>query len=211
MTVARSFDWFQLVALACLLFLGIGRATVLYARGVRVVVVDWKRTAGQALEDLVVVLGFLLWAYEIVAYAWPLGLHLAPVALGAVLIDAVAVRVGGALLVATGLLVYGLALRGFGASWRLGIDRKAPGALVTDGIFARTRNPVYVGLDLFAVGTFLVQGRLIFLLLALVLVVMLHRQMLREEHFLTEAYGDAYRDYRRRVRRYVGWKPKSAG
>ena len=97
-------------------------------------------------------------------------------------------------------------LRAFGDSWRLGIDRDAPGVLVTDGIFAWTRNPIYVGLDLLALGTSLVQGRLIVLALALVIAVMLHDQILREESFLARTYGDAYREYCARVRRYGSWR-----
>jgi protein-S-isoprenylcysteine O-methyltransferase Ste14 len=100
-------------------------------------------------------------------------------------------------------MIYGLALRAFGDSWRLGIDRTAPGALVTHGIFAWTRNPVYVGLDLLAFGTFLIQGRLIFMVLALLISWMLHLQIRREERFLDRAHGDAYREYRTRVGRYA--------
>jgi len=55
------------------------------------------------------------------------------------------------------------------------------------------------------IGTFLLQGRLVFLALALVMVTMLHEQIQREERFLAQAYGDAYRDYRTRVGRYLTW------
>jgi protein-S-isoprenylcysteine O-methyltransferase Ste14 len=100
----------------------------------------------------------------------------------------------------------GLALPAFGDSWRLGIDRETSGPLVTHGVFAWTRNPIYVGLDSFALGTFLVQGRLIFLALALVSVGMLQDQIRREERFLARAYGGAYREYCARVGRYVKWQ-----
>ncbi len=102
-----------------------------------------------------------------------------------------------------GVALYGLALAAFGHSWRMGIDRKTPGALVTHGIFAWTRNPIYLSLDLLVVGTFLIQGRLLFLALSLVIVGLLHDQIRREERFLAEAYGDAYRDYRAWVGRYL--------
>jgi protein-S-isoprenylcysteine O-methyltransferase Ste14 len=35
---------------------------------------------------------------------------------------------------------------------------------------------------------------------------MLHEQVRREEPFLTQAYGDAYRDYCTRVGRYARWR-----
>jgi protein-S-isoprenylcysteine O-methyltransferase Ste14 len=123
-----------------------------------------------------------------------------------VLVDALGFKVLGVLATLLGLLIYILALQAFGASWRLGIDRAAPGALVTHGIFAWTRNPIYVALDLLAVGTFLVMGRLIFLALGLIMAAMLHGQIRREEHFLTHAYGDLYREYCARVGRYARWR-----
>jgi protein-S-isoprenylcysteine O-methyltransferase Ste14 len=206
MAMARFFDWFQLAALAGLVGLGLGRALALYARGVRVVVIDWQRSPAQVLWDLFSVVLFLLWAYEIAAYAWPLRVHLVPAALAVVIIDAAAIKVVGVLLVIAGLAIYALALKAFGASWRIGIDRDSPGPLVTDGVFARTRNPIYVGLNLLVAGTFLIQGRLIFLALALGVAAALHEQIRQEERFLAQAHGGAYRDYCARVGRYVTWR-----
>jgi protein-S-isoprenylcysteine O-methyltransferase Ste14 len=204
--MTRFFDCFQLAAVACLACLGIGRALAMYARGVGVLVIDRERSLARALGDLLSVILILVWAYEIVAYAWPLRTHLVPPSLGIVVVDAVAIKVMGTAVALAGLVIYALALRAFGDSWRLGIDRDAPGALVTDGVFAWTRNPIYVGLDLLAIGTSLVQGRPIVLALALVIVVMLHDQILREERFLARAYGNAYREYCARVRRYGRWR-----
>lgn len=93
-----------------------------------------------------------------------------------------------------------------GDSWRIGIDRGAPGALVTDGIFAWSRNPIYLGFELGVIGTFLIQGRLIFLVITLVLMGVLSALIRREERFLTRSYGDAYREYQSRVGRYVTWR-----
>ena len=91
-------------------------------------------------------------------------------------------------------------------SWRLGIDRDQPGALVTGGIFGRSRNPVYLGLALLAVGVFLVLGRLVLLALALVFLVYFHFLIRREERFLAERYGEAYREYARSVGRWWTWR-----
>ena len=126
-----------------------------------------------------------------------------PAPLSTILVNAVPIKVLGAVMLVAGLLIFGLALRAFGNSWRLGIDREAPGVLVTHGVFGRTPNLIYVALDLLAVGTFLVQGRLIFLALALVIVGMLHYQIRREECFLVRTRGDAFREYCARVGRYV--------
>jgi protein-S-isoprenylcysteine O-methyltransferase Ste14 len=63
-----------------------------------------------------------------------------------------------------------------------------------------------VAFDLLYVGTFLLNGRLIFLLLASVWIPLLHLLMRREERFLVRLYGDAYRDYCDRVGRYFSWR-----
>jgi protein-S-isoprenylcysteine O-methyltransferase Ste14 len=55
---------------------------------------------------------------------------------------------------------------------------------------------------LICLGTFLAQGRLVFLGLAFVIVAMLHDQIVREERFLLRTYGTTYRDYVARVGRY---------
>jgi len=102
--------------------------------------------------------------------------------------------------------VFILALVSFGASWRIGIDAKTPGGLVTTGIFALSRNPIFVFLDLYAFGTFLINGTLGFLLFALILAVGIHYQIIQEESFLRRTYGKAYHDYCRRTARYFSRK-----
>jgi protein-S-isoprenylcysteine O-methyltransferase Ste14 len=137
----------------------------------RIIAVDRERTVSQGLADLGFVLCFLLWVYEVLAFTLPLGFHLVPTALRGAVLDAGFARAAGVLVVTAGLAVYGLALHAFGSSWRLGIDRNRPGALVTAGIFGHSRNPVYLGLALLAVGVFLILGRLELLVLAIVFLV----------------------------------------
>jgi protein-S-isoprenylcysteine O-methyltransferase Ste14 len=197
MTMTLFFDCFLLAALACLLCLGFGRGVMLYRRGIRVIV---------SVPDFLLLVCFFLWVYEAVSYAWPLRKHIFPHSLGAVIVDAAAFKVAGAMLSLAGLVIYGLALRAMGASWRIGIDRDTPGDFVTGGIFAWTRNPIYVSLDLLALGAFLIQGRLVFLLLAFVFVGIFHLQIRREERFLAEMHGEEYREYCARVPRYAKWR-----
>jgi protein-S-isoprenylcysteine O-methyltransferase Ste14 len=204
------FSYFQIGALACLLGLGIGRAAVLYARGVHVLAADRQRTIPQGLADLLALSTLIWWAYEAVALSWPRSTHAVPGMLGTVLIDSVAIKLAGVVIVGAGLLIFAAALWSFADSWRIGIDRHTPGVLVTGGIFAWTRNPIYVALDLVFCGTALLQGRTIFLLLAAALVLLLHYQVRREEGYLATLYGDAYRDYCARVGRYLARRRGSA-
>jgi len=103
------------------------------------------------------------------------------------------------------LFLFAMAFLSFGDSWRVGFDTKTPGALVTTGVFAVSRNPIYLFLDLWFVGILLINGTLIFLIVAALAVAVLHWQMLQEENYLLKLYGEAYRSYRAKTARYVIW------
>jgi len=208
---SRLVEWWALGALGCLGLLGISRGVMLSARGVRILPIDRERTLREGLADLAFLLCFLLWVYETLAFALPLHVHLVPAVARSRVIEAVAGKMLGALATTAGLAIYGLALRAFGSSWRLGIDRDRPGPLVTVGVFARSRNPVYLGLTLSAVGVSLMLGRLVLLALATLCAFYLHFLVRREERFLTRHYGDAYREYAKRVGRWWTWKSRGEG
>ena len=208
MTRARFFDWFQFGIFLCWGTLGLARALLFRARGVRVIVSDRQRTIGEMLSDGLAVVCLLLWVYEVVAHAWSFDHLFGTAVSGRILGDGVLLPIAGALVSVTAVLLYGIALRHLGSSWRLGIDRTAPGPLVTRGVYRWTRHPIYVAFGLLFIGTFLVHGHLVFLLLVLVWLPVLHLLMRREERFLIQRYGSAYRDYCSRVGRYLTW-PKN--
>jgi protein-S-isoprenylcysteine O-methyltransferase Ste14 len=106
-------------------------------------------------------------------------------------------------LCAVGVLILVFSLVSFGNSFRVGIDVDKPGRLVTTGIFAVSRNPIYVGFFLFLVGQFLVFPNWIPLCFLLVGALLFHRQVRREEDFMRQRYGQEFLDYCSRVRRYV--------
>jgi protein-S-isoprenylcysteine O-methyltransferase Ste14 len=77
-------------------------------------------------------------------------------------------------------------------------------ALVMDGPFQYTRNPLYMALTTIYIGITLSTGVLWFLVtLVPVLVVMHWKIVRREEQFLEAKFGEVYRDYKTRVRRWV--------
>jgi len=203
MTPNRFLDWIPIVLVTCVWGFGTARAVALLVRGVVVIAVDRERTVIEGLADLLAFGCFAWWGYEVVAFAWPLRHQLAPGALGTVLFEHPAARVIGAVTMLAGFLVWLAAMRAMGSAWRLGIDRDMPGTLVMRGIFGWTRNPIYSGFVLLMIGGFLMQGRLILLLLASLVIPVLHLQVRREERFLAQAYGEAYRAYCSRVGRYI--------
>jgi protein-S-isoprenylcysteine O-methyltransferase Ste14 len=109
----------------------------------------------------------------------------------------------GVLFCLAGLLLMLLSLISFGRSFRVGIDTDQPDRLVTTGIFAFTRNPIYVAFGLVLLGQFLVFSNWILLVYVVAGIALFHRQVLREEKYLLQHYGQEYSDYCHRVRRYL--------
>ena len=100
-----------------------------------------------------------------------------------------------------GLLL--LSLISFGRSFRVGIDTDRPDRLVTSGIFAVSRNPIYVAFASVLLGQFLIFPNWILLLYMGAATWLFHRQVIREEEYLKKRYGEEYASYCRRVRRYL--------
>ena len=172
-------------------------------RGLNVFASDSQRRPQQIAIDAAMALCLILWSYETSVNVWPaLRPPLWPEWLQKTLFSTPFSELAGALLIVTALFVYAVALRDLGLSWRLGIDRNAPGPLVTRGIYAWSRHPIYAAFDLIFLGSFLLQGTFAFLLLTLAIIPLLHAIMLREERFLLSALGEQYQHYKIRVPRY---------
>jgi protein-S-isoprenylcysteine O-methyltransferase Ste14 len=110
---------------------------------------------------------------------------------------------GGVLLCLAGLSLLCLSLVSFGKSFRVGIDQDQPDQLVTTGIFAFSRNPIYVAFGFVLLGQFLVFSNWILLVYMLAAIWLFHRQVSREEEYLRSHYGQQYSEYCHRVRRYL--------
>jgi protein-S-isoprenylcysteine O-methyltransferase Ste14 len=204
--MARFFELYQLAALAVFLLLFIGRTIYLRtARRVSPIRVARGKPLPEALLEGLLAIALPVWIYEVLAFAWPLPWHLVPESLGIVMFDSGLARALGAVLVVSGLALFTLALAAFGDGWRVGIDTEPSGELVTRGVFGISRNPIFVFMNAYALGTFLLSGRLVFLIFALLAVAALHAQIRREEAFLEGAYGEAYRAYRVATPRYLLW------
>ena len=77
-------------------------------------------------------------------------------------------------------------------------------ALVTTGIHGWSRNPIYVGMFLLYAGIGLAARSPWVLILALPLAIALRYGVVaREEAYLERRFGDTYRDYKARVRRWL--------
>jgi protein-S-isoprenylcysteine O-methyltransferase Ste14 len=109
----------------------------------------------------------------------------------------------GVLFCLAGLLVLLWSLISFRESFRIGIDTDRPDKLIEDGVFAFSRNPIYVAFGLILIGEFLIFPNWITLIYFVAAAALVHRQVLREEDYLKGHYGAAYEQYCQRVRRYL--------
>jgi protein-S-isoprenylcysteine O-methyltransferase Ste14 len=115
-----------------------------------------------------------------------------------------ALRIVGALVCLAGLALIAVALFQF---WRVGTPpepHKPTRALATDGVYRLTRNPMYLGMALGHAGLALA-GNALWPLLTLVPVVwIIRRQVIdREEAYLAAKFGDDYRRFLSRTRRWL--------
>lgn len=108
-----------------------------------------------------------------------------------------------------GLIVVGLAILAAGVGNFSRAATPVPSnqpvrALVTTGMHGWSRNPIYVGMLLLYAGIGIAARSPWVLVLALPLVIILRYGVVaREEAYLERCFGDAYRDYKARVRRWL--------
>ena len=143
---------------------------------------------------------------------WPPALYAGAFVLGLVLhwlvplgrLPALPARLTGALCLIVGA---GVAHSGEKVMHRAGTNVRPDlptTALVTEGPFSRTRNPLYLGLTMMYAGlALLIPATWPLLLLAPVLAVMHWGVIVREERYLERRFGGPYRAYLGRVRRWL--------
>ena len=107
----------------------------------------------------------------------------------------------GLILVGTGLVI--AAFIDLKSDSRFGLSEEVEVPLRTQGVYALSRNPMYLGFYLVTLAAMLVMPHGATIVLGLVGIYLHHRVVLAEERFLAQMYGDEYVAYTRRVRRYM--------
>jgi protein-S-isoprenylcysteine O-methyltransferase Ste14 len=116
---------------------------------------------------------------------------------------AAALRWIGTVLLTAGLGWVALAQAAMGACWRMGVDDVHDGELLTTGLFACSRHPVYTGIRATLLGQLLVIGSWPSLCLWALSELLVQQQARFEEEAMRARYGAAYLDYCARVRRWL--------
>ena len=109
----------------------------------------------------------------------------------------------GAMFAGAGALVMIIAQIQMGRAWRIGIRPGDAPELVDTGLFAVSRNPIYLGMALLAVGTAIASGLWWAWVALLVFVVVTDLHIRHEESHLRENFGAAFIVYCAKVRRWI--------
>lgn len=81
---------------------------------------------------------------------------------------------------------------------------KPASALVTEGVYRWSRNPMYLGMALLHAGVALVFDSLVALLLLVPVLFFIQREVIaREEAYMEARFGERYRSYKASARRWI--------
>ncbi|RWP41735.1 isoprenylcysteine carboxylmethyltransferase family protein [Mesorhizobium sp.] len=117
--------------------------------------------------------------------------------------DLVTWIIGGALML-IGFALFAAGIRNFLRAETPVPTNEPTRVLVTTGIHGWTRNPIYLGMFLIYGGIGVAAQNMWILVLTLPLAILIRYGVVaREEAYLERRFGDAYRDYRQRVRRWL--------
>jgi protein-S-isoprenylcysteine O-methyltransferase Ste14 len=113
-------------------------------------------------------------------------------------------RVIAGCLILIGIAIFAASIRNFSRAATPVQGTKPTRALVTTGIHGWSRNPIYVAMFLMYCGIGIAVRSPWILILTLPLAITIRWGVVaREEAYLERRFGDAYRDYKARVRRWL--------
>lgn len=118
-------------------------------------------------------------------------------------LESAPVRIAGLVLIHLSLAWILMAQHQMQNSWRIGIDRGHETALVTNGVFAVSRNPVFLGMILSVAGLFLVLPNGLSFFVAAASYIVIQVQIRLEEDFLAQQHGSVYLQYKHKTRRLL--------
>jgi protein-S-isoprenylcysteine O-methyltransferase Ste14 len=111
----------------------------------------------------------------------------------------------GQVLMLGGVAGFAAAILTLRDNWRAGFGEGQQTRLVTGGVYRISRNPAFLGFDLLYVGCAIAYPTALNLLAVLAALPLFHLQILAEERFLAQAFGQAYLQYKKHTARYFGW------
>lgn len=110
----------------------------------------------------------------------------------------------GAVFAVGGIIATLVAQRAMGASWRIGVDQAESTALVTNGLFAYVRNPIFTAMIATGAGLAVLAPNVLAVVAFVALVAAIEIQVrVVEEPYLLRTHGEGYSEYTSRSGRFV--------
>ena len=101
-----------------------------------------------------------------------------------------------------GLIIVFISLINLGSSTRLGLPSEKT-TLKINGLYRFSRNPMYLGFDLFTLASIVFTANIIIAIIGIYSIIIYHYIIIGEEHFLEKRFSNEYITYKRKVRRYI--------
>ncbi len=111
----------------------------------------------------------------------------------------------GVIFCTVGDVIFGMAVYTMRDSWRAGIPSKDKTSLVKDGIYKYSRNPAFLGFDMLYIGILLMYFNWILFGFTILTIAVFHFQILEEEKFMENSFGEEYLEYKKETKRYLGY------
>jgi len=195
----NSIPFVSFLVLVVMLTIKIGR---MKKRGIKPGSGNREKNTARMMILPVFFLVFLFWLFELARPTFHLKISLFPPMISDPLIDLRMFHFIGVLFTLFSLFFFALTLKAFGSSLRFGLDEKNRGTLITSGIFSVSRNPFFLSLDLFFVGVTMILPSIFHIVFTFAALAGIHFFILKEERFLVKNYGEEYKEYTKKVRRY---------
>jgi len=203
LTKMSGFEIFPFISFLALITLISGRIFFLKRKGINVSSESGKKNQSGIFVYSVFLLILLLWLFELTKFAFHFSISVLPEVLAKPLNQSDLLKITGVLVTGFALVLLTFTLIHFKNSLRFGLDEKNRGKLITTGVFAFSRNPFFLSLDIYFVGIAILLPSLFFIGFTVFALVGIHFFILKEEKFMQNVYGAEYLDYRRKVHRYI--------
>jgi len=197
------FEIFPLVSFLILILMIYGRVVFLKRKGVTISSAGRKAVKTSLFIYLVFLVIMLLWLWEISKPVFQISFSVLPEIITQLLFHSDLIQITGVVIISISLIFMLITLLNFRNSLRFGLDKNNRGKLVTSGIFAISRNPFFLSLDLYFLGIAVLLPNLFFIGFAVLALVGIHFFILKEEKFMVKNYDEEYLEYCRKVPRYL--------
>ena len=114
-----------------------------------------------------------------------------------------AVQIIGIIFLISGLVIAILARKTLADNWSGNVELKKDHKLITTGIYAYVRHPIYTGVSFMVFGTFLLYHSILAILLLFIIVGFLSYKLKREEILLLKHFPKEYPAYMRRTKALI--------